>query len=168
MARACGLFVFQNRFVFLVPTWTSVSANLLPGVRLDALRNALLFIDDMDGGAQAWVDRRSGAVHILADALDPDELALPEDLGDPIHFLAVPGGRELGIERELACAFVAQHLPADLRLVCAMFTRKGARRALHELLAGHGLLPAWYRFKEGAIEEPLAAWCDGKGLRLQR
>lgn len=145
-----------------------MSANPLPGVRLDALRNALLFIDDMDGDAQAWVDRRSGAIFIVADALDPDELALPEDLGDPIHFLAVPGARELGIERELAFSFVSEHLPADLRLVRAMFTRKGARRALYELLAGHDLLPAWYRFKESAIEQPLAAWCGEHGLRLRR
>jgi len=139
----------------------------LPGVRLDALRDALFFIDDMDGGAEAWIDRRSGAVHIVAEGLDPDELALPDDLGDPEHYLAVPGSRDLFIERALAFRFVAQHLPADERLVRAMFTRKGAYRALRELLAARGVLEAWYRFKENAIEAALAEWCSAQGLRLQ-
>lgn len=144
-----------------------MTANILPGVHLDALRNALLFIDDMDGAAQAWVDRRSGLVHIVADALDPDELALPEDLGDPGHYLVLPGSSELGAGRRLVFDFVARHLPADERLVRAMFTRKRPYRALRTLLAEHGLLEDWYRFKESAIAAPLARWCSENGLRLQ-
>ena len=140
----------------------------LPCVRLDALRNALLLIDDMDGAAEAWVDRRSGAVYVVADDLDPDELALPEDLGDPGSCLALPDSRDLFIERGLVFDFVAQHLPADARLVRAMFTRKGAYRALRELLAERGVLEAWYRFKDGAVEAALAEWCRANGLRLQR
>lgn len=139
----------------------------LPAASLDALRNALLFIDDMDGGAEAWVDRRSGAVHIVAEGLDPDELALPEDLGDPDHFLALPPSRQLYNERELAFGFVAEHLPADERLVRAMFTRKGAYRALRELLAERGVLEDWYRCKDSAIDAALTAWCGDNGLRLQ-
>lgn len=144
-----------------------MTANTLPGVRLDALRNALLFIDDMDGAAQAWVERRSGAVHIVADALDPDELALPEDLGDPAHYLPLPGTHELGAGPALVFDFVARHSPADERLVRAMFTRKAPYRALRALLAGRGLLEDWYRFKESAIAAPLAAWCGNQDLRLQ-
>jgi len=140
----------------------------LPTVSLDALRDALLFIDDMDGGAEAWVDRRSGAVHVVAEGLDPDELALPADLGDPDHFLALPPSRDLCIERELAFDFVAEHLPADERLVRAMFTRKGAYRALRALLAERGVLEAWYRFKDSAIDAALAEWCGDNGLHLQQ
>jgi len=51
--------------------------------------------------------------------------------------------------------------------VRAMFTRKGAYRALRELLAARGVLEAWYRFKENAIEAALAEWCSAQGLRLQ-
>jgi len=138
----------------------------LPAVSLDALRNALHFIDDMDGGADAWVDRRSGAVHIVAEGLDPDELVLPDDLGDPAHFLALPPSRDLHNERELAFGFVAGHLPADERLVRAMFTRNGAYRALRELLAERGVLEDWYRCKDTAIDAALAEWCRDNGLRL--
>jgi hypothetical protein len=138
-----------------------------PAISLDALRNALLFIDDMDGRAEAWIDRRSGAVHIVAEGLDPDELALPDDLGDPEHFLALPPARHLCIERALAFDFVAGHLPGDERLVRAMFTRKGSYRALRELLAERGVLEAWYRFKGSAIDAALAEWCGDNGLRLQ-
>ena len=144
-----------------------MTANTLPGVRLDALRNALLFIDDMDGAAQAWVDRRSGAVHIVAEALDPDELALPDDLGDPMHYLALPGSRGLGAGPGLVFDFVARHSPADERLVRALFTRQAPYRALRALLAGRGLLEDWYRCKESAIAAPLAAWCGNQGLLLQ-
>ncbi|XYJ11436.1 hypothetical protein ACSUZJ_05455 [Telluria sp. B2] len=140
----------------------------LPSVRLDALRDALLFIDDVYGGAEAWVDLRTGAVHIVAEGLDPDELALPEDLGDPEHFLALPPSRDLYVERELAFDFVARHLPADERLVRAMFTRKGAYRALRELLDERGVLEEWYRFKGTAVDAALAGWCGDNGLRLHR
>ncbi len=139
----------------------------LPAVSLDALRNALLFIDDMDGRAEAWVDRRSGAVHIVAEDLDPDELTLPDDLGDPEHFLALPPSHDLYAERELAFDFVAGRLPADERLVRAMFTKKGAYRALRALLAERGVLEDWYRCKDTAIDAALADWCRDNGLRLQ-
>lgn len=139
----------------------------LPAVSLGALRNALLFIDDMDGGADAWVDRRSGAVHIVAEGLDPDELALPDDFGDPEHFLPLPPSRHLYAERALAFSFVAGRLPADERLVRAMFTKKGAYRALRELLAERGVLEDWYRCKDTAIDAALAEWCRDNGLRLQ-
>lgn len=144
-----------------------MSEPVLPGVSLRALRDALFFTDDTGGGAEAWIDRRSGAVHIVAEALDPDELALPEDLGDPRYFLPVPDSRQLFVERELALDFVAQHLPDDERLVRAMFYKKGAYRALRELLAGSGVLEAWYRHKESATEAALVAWCEEHGLRLR-
>lgn len=138
-----------------------------PIVSLDALRAALLFIDDMHGGAEAWIDLRSGAVHIVAGGLDPDELALLEDLGDPEHFLPVPGSRGLCIERELAFDFVEQHLPDDERLVRAMFNKKDAYRRLRELLAERGVLEAWYRHKDAAVGAALAEWCEDNGLRLR-
>lgn len=148
-----------------------MSKKATPTVQLDALTDALLFIDDLSSDAEAWVCRETGAVHIrpgllAADMLGPDAKDLPEDLDSSDRYLSLPNSRDLDLGRPLVFRFVEEVLPEDERLVHDMFHKKGAYRRWRELLERRNVLQRWYDFQRDATEAALRAWCEENGLRL--
>jgi hypothetical protein len=51
-------------------------------VDLGELEYAMIMMDDMTGGTEAWVSRETGIVHVRNDEYMDDETPLPADVED--------------------------------------------------------------------------------------
>ncbi len=116
----------------------------------------------------AYVNRESGTVHWVSDAIDADE-ELPEDIEDienDIRYLAVPNKHDLDLGRALAMGFVANHLPDSYDTVRGYFHKQGAYARFKNLLERSGCLEAWFQYETDAVAQALREWCEAKGLQV--
>lgn len=134
-------------------------------VGYDELEDTLMWTG---GGGEAYIDRETGRIHWAEDegVLDPDEAEVPDDLGDPERFIAIPHKNELDLGKHLVMDFAARALPDLYRDVQACFRGPGAYGRFKELLADEGKLEEWYRFEQEATEQALREWCEAEGIRL--
>jgi hypothetical protein len=120
------------------------------------------------GETQAYLDRRTGEIHVHSDLLGDDEEGnqLPQDIDDAERYLAIPDKRDLDLGSQLVFDFVRQVLPDDYQEVRAIFSRRGAYGRFKAFLAGRRVLDQWYDFENKAEEAALRAWCEQEGLEL--
>ena len=130
------------------------------------LMDAFEFADSASGEGQAWVDRRSGETYCYSEYAGDWNEALPDDIEDNEHYVAVPDRRALGLGRRVALDFAREHMAGDFEAVLEIFNRKGAFARFKGLVTQRGVLDQWYAFSAAADEAALRAWCEEEGLEL--
>lgn len=120
------------------------------------------YASDMEPGAMAWINVRTGEVRISSPSIDGDE---PPPDGDA-DWLAMPGARDLDLKHRLVDDFVETACPQLGESVRRCFSRRGAWRAYKDLLARHLLLDRWYAFEAQAQRRALLAWAQDEGIDL--
>jgi hypothetical protein len=75
-------------------------------VKFSDLQSAFEYVDvGVPGTNEAWLDRRTGAMHFWSDYDDDEEQKLSADIEDETRYLAIPDKRDLGLGRRLAIDF---------------------------------------------------------------
>ncbi|BCH31006.1 hypothetical protein MesoLjLc_29360 [Mesorhizobium sp. L-8-10] len=135
-------------------------------VDFEALCLALEIADSYLIMDEAYVDRRTGEVHIPSD--DPDLSEVTEDMAESEDYVAVPSKRELGLGSRVARAFAWHEAPEDADAVSDMFSRKGGFSRFKNWLVQRGKLDAWHAFEAEAEEQALSDWCEANGFVLDK
>ena len=138
----------------------------MPSVKLSELEESYEFVNS--GGPfehGAHICRKTGEIFWESDVLAND-FELPEDLGDPEHYIAVPEKSDLDLGKRLALRFVARELPQRLDEVEGIFSRRGAYRRYKALLDRKGKLQAWYRFEAVETRAALRKWSEEVDIDL--
>jgi hypothetical protein len=112
---------------------------------------------DPSGENQACVNRRSGQVYWITDAVDLDE-ELPDDLDDGGKYIAVPNKYDLDLGTALVFRFVREHLADESAQVAGFFRGRGAYGRFKDFLARRQLLDTWYAYETSKVEGALLAW----------
>ena len=116
---------------------------------------------------EAYLCLETGETHLHTEIGDNFE-ELPEDVGDPDKYLAIPHRNDFDLGRRLALHFAREHLPAEaFDTARACFNRAGAYDRFKNLLDARGLLQQWYDYEEAAIDEALRGWCEESGIVLE-
>jgi hypothetical protein len=134
-------------------------------VALDKLFEGLEFASFGGYVASAYICKETGRIYVVSSDLDIDEDP-PPDIEQSDQYLALPSKRDLRLGRDLAIAFVMEHLPSDLDAAYDCFRRCGAYARFKSLLLRRGQLDAWHRFEEDATVLALRDWCDEHGFEL--
>ena len=113
----------------------------------------------------AYISRKTGEIFWESDLIDKEE-KVPEDLGDPEHYIEVPHKRELDLDKRLVLRFVARNLPQEYEDVEEIFGHKGAYSRYKALSESKGQLEAWYRYKDGETKAALRQWSAREGIEL--
>ena len=116
----------------------------------------------LDG--EAYVDRRTGAIHWAGEGVDEE---LPADIDDDSLYVGVPRKSEFDLGRSLALRFVEEHLPEHREAVYGFFRKRGAYASFKSLLARAGQLEAWHEYEDAATENALRDWCAVNGFELR-
>lgn len=115
----------------------------------------------------AYVDLETGKLYCVSANIDLElDEETPDDLESSDRYLALPDKNDLDLGRDLALAYVRQHLPGELDKVMGFFHARGAYGRLKDLLDRRGALEAWYTFEQQATESALRQWCDQHDIRL--
>ncbi|HTD29712.1 MAG TPA: hypothetical protein VK660_10015 [Xanthomonadaceae bacterium] len=115
----------------------------------------------------AYVDLETGSLYCVSDHMDLElEEDRPDDLETSDRYLALPHKNDLDLGKDLAFAFVHQHLPGEFDKVAGFFRARGAYGRFKDLLDRRGALHAWYAFEEQATESALREWCGRHDIRL--
>jgi hypothetical protein len=136
-------------------------------VDIDDLANAMMFLDHASDDAEAWADRKTGAVYVRS-TLGWETDDLPEDSDESSNYVALPSFRDLDLGNELVFAFVEAELPQDYEQVREMFRKKGAYGRFSRLLDARNARDKWHRFKDEQTEAALRAWCADHGLKVKQ
>ncbi len=91
---------------------------------------------------------------------------IDEDVLDPDIFVKIPNKSDLGLGRELALAFAAEHLADEYQRVQRIFQSRGAYGRFKDLLEYKGLLQSWYDFENRREEEVIRQWCVDEEIEL--
>jgi hypothetical protein len=105
----------------------------------------------------------TGRIYWKSDCGDEE---LPDDLGDPDRYLAVPDKNDLPLGKALVLRFVAAELPNDYAKVEGFFRQRGAYARVKEFLGSAGRLDAWYAFETTETEVTLRRWCCDNGIQV--
>ncbi len=114
----------------------------------------------------AYVDRRTGEVHIPTD--DPELSDVTDEMEESDDYIPIPSKLELGLGSRVAKAFAWHEVPEDGDAVSDMFRRKGGFARFRNWLIRRGKLDAWYAFEAEAEEEALRDWCEAHELTLDK
>ncbi|MFA5630233.1 MAG: hypothetical protein WC997_01870 [Porticoccaceae bacterium] len=118
-------------------------------------------------GSEAYIFRTTGKILWILEgrAVDP-ELELPDDIGDPDKYFAVPAKYELDLGVPLVMDFVYEMLPREVETVREMFRSRGAYGRFKALLERKGMLQQWYDYESRCTHDALQQWCMDHGLEL--
>ncbi len=135
-------------------------------VDLNELEMAFEFVSsDVLFTHSAYISRKTGKIFWESDFIGEEE-ELPEDLGDPEHYITIPHRNELDLGKRLVKRFVAQRLPEEYEEVEGIFRRRGAYSRYKALLESKGQLEAWYRYEEEQARVALMQWSASEGIEL--
>jgi hypothetical protein len=134
-------------------------------VSLDDLLSGFEVVSSGGYGSGAYVCKATGKVHVVSRDFGSDE-DVPPDVEESDEYVPVPGKRDLRLGRDLAVAFVAEHLPHELDEANDCFRRRGAYARFKSLLIRRGRLDVWHRFEEDATVLALRDWCEENGFDL--
>lgn len=138
----------------------------MPSVKLSELELAFDFVSASAPFAHsAYISRKTGEIFWESDLIDEEEV-LPENLGDPDHYIAIPHKNELDLGKRMVLRFVASKLPQEYENVEDMFRSKGAYSRYKALLESKGQLEAWYRYEEEEAKAALRQWSAEEGIQL--
>ncbi len=91
---------------------------------------------------------------------------IDDDVLDPDIFVKIPNKSDLGLGRELALEFAAEHLADEYQRVQRIFQSRGAYGRFKDLLEHKGLLQSWYDFENRREEEVIRQWCVDEEIEL--
>lgn len=138
----------------------------MPMVKFSELEQAFDFVSFSSPFTHsAYISRKTGEIFWESDLMDEEE-ELPEELGDPAHYIEVPDKSELDLGKRLVLRFVAAKLPQEYDNVEKIFRRKGAYSRYKAFLEGKRQLEAWYRYEEDETRAALRQWCAEEGIEL--
>lgn len=125
---------------------------------LNDLEMALEFVSGDPGfGAEAYIDMVSGQIYYVGDGVDE---FVPDDIGNPEKYIAVPTKRDLGLGRDTVLSFATEKLPEDYDRISAYFRHRGAFSKFRSRMEQIGALDKWYAYEQAAIKQSLKDWCD--------
>ena len=136
-------------------------------VKLEALLDAFDWLSMTEFASAAWVSRTTGSVYWVPESDDALEEDLPDDLGSPAAYVAVPHKKDLDLGQRLVMRFVEQVLPASYETVERIFSKRGAYGQFKALLERSGKLDAWYQYEQEATEQALREWAEDNGFRVE-
>lgn len=137
-------------------------------VKYSELEMAVEFVSGGDFiDAQAYISRETGRIYWVSDD-DGLEEELPDDVGDPDRYVAVPGKRDLDLGKPLVLKFAARYLADDYEEVQRIFSRKGAYSRYKDLLQDRRKLEDWYEYEQAAVEKELMEWAEFEGFSVER
>ncbi len=113
----------------------------------------------------AYICRDSGEIFWESDLIGDGE-ELPEDLGDPEHYIKIPHKNDLDLGKKLVLRFVSSEFPDSYDEVERIFRRKGAYSQYKTFLESRGLLEKWYKFEEAETDAALRQWAKDEELEL--
>ena len=116
----------------------------------------------------AYVSIETGRIYWSSAMLDMEEEDLPDDLGAPDLYIAVPHKNELGLGRALVFDFINRHLPEADDIVAGFFRRRGAYGPFKQYLDRRKMLDRWFAFENEATGKALRDWCEEAGIHLSR
>ena len=87
---------------------------------------------------EAFICTNTGSIYYNSAMTGLNEL--PEDAEETGDYVAVPHKNDLDLGRDLAFAFVDQHLPAQSNAVRDIFHSKGVYRRFKHMLESRGIL----------------------------
>ncbi|HEX9173704.1 MAG TPA: UPF0158 family protein [Telluria sp.] len=134
----------------------------MPTVHLDDLENAMILVSDSSEGAEAWVQRSTGAVYVKSDLGDEEEQ--PDDLGTTDDYVEVPNQRDLDLGNAMAFAFTEAEMPQNYDRVREIFSKKGAYANFSRLLDASNARDKWHKFRDDQTRQALSDWCRENGL----
>jgi hypothetical protein len=138
----------------------------MPTVKLSELELAFDFMSFSSPFTHsAYISHKTGEIIWELDLLDEEE-ELPEDLGDPEHYIEVPDKSELDPGERPVLRFVATELRQEYGHVEEIFRRKGAYSRYMALLERKEQLEAWFRYEEDETRAALRQWCAEEGIEL--
>ncbi|MGA7816674.1 hypothetical protein [Caballeronia sp.] len=115
---------------------------------------------------EAYISLDTGEVYCWSEYVGAGDEEVPDDLGSPDRYLAIPHKNELGLGRSLALRFVEENLPSCCQQVEGYFSRQGAYSRFNELLARQGALEAWRAFEADHVPAALRRWCSENGVQI--
>lgn len=93
-----------------------------------------------------------------------DQEEVPEDVGDPTQYIAIPHKNELDLGKRLVLRFVASNLPHEYEDVEDMFRHKGAYSRFKSLLDQKGQLEDWHSYEQVETKVALREWSAAEGI----
>ncbi|SFC31762.1 UPF0158 family protein [Massilia yuzhufengensis] len=138
---------------------------IMATVNLNELEDAVMMVSGSGDLAEAWVCLDTGAVHVRAEGIDPEEEALPDDIDTSERYVGVPDARSLDLGQAMVFAFVEAGMPGEYERVREMFRRKGAYRHFKDLVDKRGLTGKWHAFRDERTRAALREWCEDNGLQ---
>lgn len=130
---------------------------------LSDIESAVEFVTSGEVMSEVYVDRCTGAIYYIDDALEESP---PEDLYENAQYIAVPNKQGLGLDKSIAIQFVAENLPEQLDLAYEIFSKKGAYRRFKDLLNTADKLEAWYSYEALVLREAIIEWGQENNLRF--
>jgi hypothetical protein len=128
------------------------------------IRDAFSFVNLAEYGMNsAILCKDTGQIFYRSELGGIDEIN--DDL-DCDKFVRIPYKSDLGLGRELALEFAAEHLADEYQRVQRIFQSRGAYGRFKDLLEYKGLLQSWYDFKNRREEEVLRQWCADEEIEL--
>jgi hypothetical protein len=115
---------------------------------------------------EAYVSLDTGEVYCWSEYIGAGDEEVPDDLGSPDRYLAIPHKSELGLGRNLALRFVEENLPSRYDEVEEYFSRQGAYSRFYEMLAREGARDAWGEFEADCVHTALRLWCADNGVEI--
>ncbi len=133
-------------------------------VTFGGVQDAFFFVNSAEYGMhsailckdadQVFYSSELGGIDEINDDLDCDK------------FVRIPYKSDLGLGRELALEFAAEHLADEYQRIQRIFQSRGAYGRFKDLLEYKGLLQSWYDFENRREEEVLRQWCEDEGIDL--
>ena len=114
----------------------------------------------------AVLDRQTGKIYYMGDAVDEEEEKVPADVDDTKRYLAIPHKNDLELGRRLVFRFVYQNMPDDFDMVQGFFSHKGAYSNYKDWLSKTGKLEEWYKYENDATDKALKEWCNENNLEI--
>ena len=112
---------------------------------------------------QAYIDRTSGQIYWVGDAVDEE---LPEAPDESDRYIAIPHKNDLDLGVDLALQFAAEALPEHYARIDGFFRHRGAYGRFKEFLSAQGRLEQWYAFEAKCTEVALRKWCEENDVTI--
>ena len=113
----------------------------------------------------AYISLDTGQIYWTSE-MNPMEDDLPDDLGTPDRYIAIPHKNDLDLGRTLALRFVGQELPERYARAEEIFRHKDAYARFKQLLESRRVLQNWYKFEAESVERALRDWCADNDIRI--